>query len=201
MSAVPRRKLTAAEYLVIERAAEFKSEFYDGEMFAMAGASREHVSVNDALVGELYARLRGGPCRVYSRDLRVRVDATGLYTYPDVVVLCGPGEYDPADRDTLTNPTALIEVLSPTTERYDRGAKFRMYQRLPSLKEYVLVAQDAPAVERYVRQPDGQWTFVAFVGLDAELELTSVPVRVPLVDVYRGVEFPSPLRTDPPPAV
>ena len=108
MSAVPKRKLTEAEYLAIERAAEFKSEFYNGEMFAMAGASREHNRVKENLVIELGARLKGGPCQTYSSDQRVVVGATGLYTYPDIVILCGPGAYDPADRDTLTNPTAII---------------------------------------------------------------------------------------------
>ena len=153
MSAMPKKKLTAAEYLAIERAAEFKSEFYDGEMFAMSGASREHNTLKENLVGEFFVRLKGGPCRTWSSDQRVRVDRTGLYTYPDIVVLCGSGEYDPADRDTLLNPDAIIEVLSPSTEKYDRGAKFRLYQQIPSLTEYVLAAQDEPLIEHFARQP------------------------------------------------
>lgn len=192
MSAVPKRKLTAAEYLAIEKRAAFKSEFCRGEMFAMAGASRAHNEVKDALIAALRAAFRGGPCRTYSSDQRVLVDATGLYTYPDIVLLCGPAETDPNDPDTLTNPTAVIEVLSPTTERYDRGATFRNYQRVPSLREYVLVAQDEPVIDRFVRQADGSWGLVSFVGLDATLALTSAPARVPLADVYAGVEFPAP---------
>ncbi len=118
MSAVAKRKLSAAEYLAIEQRAEFKSEFFNGEMFAMDRASREHNRVKENLVGEVGIRLKGGPCQTYSSDQRVLVEATGLYTYPDVIILCGSGIYDPADRDTLTNPTALIEVLSPSTERF-----------------------------------------------------------------------------------
>jgi Uma2 family endonuclease len=190
MSAVSKQKLTAAEYLAAERQAERKSEFFDGEVFAMAGASREHNQINENLVGELFARLRGTKCRTVSRDQRVLVEAAGLYTYPDVVILCGPGAYDPADRDTLTNPVAIIEVLSASTERYDRGAKFRRCQQIPSLIEYVTVAQDEAVCERYVRQADGSWALVSFVGLTDTLAFTSVEARIPLADVYAGVVFP-----------
>jgi Uma2 family endonuclease len=190
MSAAPKPKLTASEYLEIERRATFKSEFFNGKIFAMAGASREHNRVKENLVGELFTRLKGGPCQTYSSDQRVMIEATGLYTYPDIVILCGPGTYDPADRDTLTNPTAIIEVLSPSTERYDRGAKFRNYQQIPSLIEYVLVAQDEAVCERYVRQADTSWALVSFVELAATLAFTSVPAHIPLTDVYSGVTFP-----------
>ena len=192
MTALPKTKLTAAEYLAVERKADFKSEFYRGEMFATAGASREHNRVKENLIGELFARLKGSRCQTFSSDQRVLVDATGLFTYPDIVVLCGPGEYDPADRDTLVNPTAIIEVLSPTTKNYDRGAKFRHYQQIPSLREYVMVAQDEAVVERFVRQADESWALVSFVGREATLAFTSVPVQIPLADVYAGVEFPEP---------
>ena len=190
MSAAPKPKLTASEYLEIERHAKFKSEFFKGEIFAMARVSREHNMIKENLVGEVGARLKGGPCQTYSSDQRVFVEATGLYTYPDIIILCSPGTYDPADRDTLTNPTAIIEVLSPSTEKYDRGAKFRNYQRIPSLIEYVLVAQDEAVCERFVRQADGSWALVSFVELSATLTFTSVPVHIPLTDVYSGVTFP-----------
>jgi len=192
MSAVPKRKLTSVEYLAIERRAEFKSEFFAGEMFARAGASREHNEIKDALIAVLRAAFKGGPCRTSSSDQRVLVNSTGLYTYPDIVILCGPGVYDPADRDTLTNPTAILEVLSESTERYDRGAKFRNYQQIPSLREYVLVAQDEPVCERFLRQADGSWALVSFVGLTATLVLLSAPAEIPLADVYAGVTFPDP---------
>ncbi|HEX4610807.1 MAG TPA: Uma2 family endonuclease, partial [Urbifossiella sp.] len=142
MSTAPPRKLTAAEYLAIERAAPFKSEFYAGKMFAMSGASPAHNTIKDNLIVSVGSSLRGSGCRTLSSDQRVRVNATGLYTYPDVLILCGPGEYAAEDPYTLLNPKVIIEVLSDSTEKYDRGAKFRQYKRLPSLMEYVLVAQD-----------------------------------------------------------
>ncbi len=192
MSAVAKSKLTASEYLAIERTASFKSEFHDGEMFAMAGASREHNAIKDNIIVELGIQLRGGGCRTFSSDQRVRVEATGLYSYPDIVLLCGKGEYDPLDRDTLVNPTAIVEVLSPTTEAYDRGAKFRQYREIRTLQEYILVSQVEPVVERFTREPDGIWSMATFVGRDAVLELICVPVRVPLAEIFRGIEFPSP---------
>jgi Uma2 family endonuclease len=190
MSAAPKPRLTSNEYLEIERRAQFKSDFFNGEMFAMGRVSLEHNRVKENLIGELGIRLQGGPCQTYSSDQRVLVEATGLYTYPDIVILCGPATSDPADRDTLTNPTAIIEVLSPSSEKYDRGTKFRNYQKIPSLIEYVLVAQDEPLCDRYVRQADGSWALVSFVGLAATLAFTSVPARIPLADVYAGVTFP-----------
>lgn len=201
MSAVPApRKLTVAEYLAREEAAEYKSEFLDGVMYplhppagprGMAGASREHNVLVRNLVGHLFARLQGGPCQVFVADQRVKVDATGLFTYPDVLVVCGPPEYAPEDRNTLTNPRVVVEVLSPSTERYDRTTKFRHYAQLPSVQEYVLVSQDEPLAERFTRQPDGTWARAEFVGLDAALALASVPAEVPTAEVYRGVEFPA----------
>jgi Uma2 family endonuclease len=190
MSTAPKRKMTAREYLEIEERADTKSEFFNGEMFAMSGASIEHNRIKENLGIEIGARLKGGPCRTYSSDQRVLVEATGLYTYPDIAILCGAGATDPANRNTLTNPTAIIEVLSPSSERYDRGAKFRNYQQIPSLTEYILVAQDEAVCERYVRQADGSWALISFVGLTPTMELTSVPVRIPLADVYAGVALP-----------
>ena len=189
MSALPKYRLTASEYLTIERAAAYKSEFYQGEMFAMAGASKEHNRVKENLIGLMFSQLLGTPCSSTSSDQRVLIEETGLYTYPDIVVTCGPGEYDPDDEDSLTNPTAIIEVLSPSTEGYDRGAKFRQYTRIRSLKEYLVVAQAEAAIERYARQADGTWNITSFVGLEAELAFESMPVRIPLGSIYRGVEF------------
>jgi len=191
MSAAPKpRKLTVAEYFALEEKAERRSEFYDGEMFAMAGASREHNAITRNLTAEFHNRLKEGPCQVFVADLRVKVDRTGLYTYPDLLIVCGPPEYAPENRDTLVNPKVVIEVLSPSTERYDRTTKFRHYKQLPSVMEYVLVAQDEPLVERYVRQTDASWGQVDFVGLGASLTLATVSAVVPLAEIYRGVEFP-----------
>ena len=195
MSALPKVRLTEAEYLDIERKAEFKSEFFRGEMFAMAVASREHNYVKENLVGELYARLKGTPCRSLSGDQRVKVSATGLYTYPDVVIVCGKAEYDSIDRDALINPVVIIEILSPSTEKYDRGAKFRQYQQLGSVKEYVLVSQEVPVCESFVRQADGTWNLTTVTDLKADFEFSTVKVRIPMADIYNGVDFTYPLPT------
>lgn len=200
MSAAPKKKLTEAEYLAIENAAEFKSEFYDGVMYPlhrdpvtnMAGASRPHNEVKENLIGELFARFRGGPCRTYSSDQRVRLTATGMYAYPDIVIVCGRPEIAPEDRHTIVNPQVVIEVLSPSTEGYDRGLKFGQYERQPTIREIILVAQDEPLVERYVRQESGDFLRTVFDDLTGGFALATVPARIPLADVYRGVEFPDP---------
>ncbi len=192
MSAVPKALLTEEEYLRIERGAVFRSEFFRGEMFAMAGASFEHTRVKDNLSAALQGRFRGGPCWSATTDLRVQVEATGLYTYPDLVAACGPPEFRGAARDTLVNPALIVEVLSDSTEQYDRGKKFGHYQRVDSLREYLLICQDQPRCESFVRQPDGSWRFTVHAGLAAELVLTAVPARIPLAELYEGVAFPPP---------
>jgi Uma2 family endonuclease len=190
MSSAPQTKLTPAEYLAIERKAEVKSEYYRGEMFAMAGASEEHSLVKDNLAREVGNQLKNGPCRVVTSDMRVKVDATGLYTYPDVVIYCDKGQFEDAVFDTLLNPRVIVEVLSDSTERYHRGAKAQQYWRIASLQEYVLVSQSTPLVERRVRQPDGSWLMTEFSGLDQMVDFVSVSARVSLAEIYRNVEFP-----------
>jgi len=194
VSAIPKRQLSVDEYLELERLAPHKSEFYRGDMFAMAGASREHNTVKENLIGELYGRLKGLPCRTYSSDQRLHVDPTGLYTYPDILIVCGEPQYDAKDRDTITNPTAIIEVLSPSTEKYDRGAKFRQYQQLASLKEYILVSHDEPLCERFVRQDDGSWNLTSATGLTGSFTFQSLAVSIPMTDIFRDVEFSDPTR-------
>jgi Uma2 family endonuclease len=152
----PKTLLTENEYLAIERRAESRSEFYNGEMFALAAASRRHNMEVTNLVIALGTQLRYRPCNVYSNDMRVRVANTGLFTYPDVVVTCGEEEFADDEQDTLLNPLVNFEVLSDSTEAYDRGKTFEHYQSIESLSTYVLVAQDAPRIERYVRQDDGR---------------------------------------------
>lgn len=190
MSAAPKRRLTIEEYFAIEREAPFKSEFFDGEMFAMEGATSSHNIIKSNIEGELYGRLKGGPCRTMSSDQRVKVERTGLVTYPDVLIVCGKQEFAVEDEHTLVNPVAIIEVLSPSTEKYNRGAKFRNYQQIPSFKEYILVDQNEAVCERFIRQVDGSWALVSFVGLESELVFTSVEARIPLKDIYAGVTFP-----------
>lgn len=190
MSAAPKRLLTPQEYLARERRAEFRSEFYRGEMFAMAGASWEHCLITDNMARETGNQLKGGPCRVVTKDMRVRVEATGLYTYPDIVIICDQPRFEDNVLDTLLNPTALVEVLLESTERYDRGDKFAQYRRIPSLREFVLVAQDRVRIERYVRQPDDNWLLTEFADANGTFEYTSVPARISIAEIYRGVEFP-----------
>ncbi len=189
MSSVLKPLLAPQEYLAKERKAEFKSEFYRGEMFAMAGVSYEHTSIKDNVARHAGNQLENGPCHVLTSDMRVKVDATGLYTYPDIVVVCGEPQLEDDVLDTLLNPRVLIEVLSESTEKYDRGEKFKHYQKILSLQEYVLIAQDEPLVVRHFRQPDDSWQPSEFRGL-ATLDFASIPVKIALTDIYRGVEFP-----------
>ncbi len=196
MSAVPKPRLTPAEYLAKERAADFKSEYLRGEMFAMAGASFAHNLVKDNLSWCVRNALAGSTCTTVTSDTRVKVSATGLYTYPDVILMCGPPELEDHHGDTLLNPHVVFEVLSDSTEKYDRGKKFEHYQAVPSLREYVLVAQDAVRVERYVRQPDETWVLTIFRDPAGDFTLATAPARVRLADVYRGVTF-APEPTEP----
>lgn len=189
MSAVPKRRLTPEEYLVQERRAPFKSEYYRGETFAMAGATREHNLVCSNVARETGNQLKERPCEVYQSDMRVKVSRTGQYAYPDVTIVCGQPLFDDEVRDTLLNPTVLIEVLSKSTELYDRGIKSASYRKISSLKEYVLIAQDRPQVERYVRQPDGSWLLREASELTESVTLESVGVVLPLAEVYRQVTF------------
>ena len=189
MSTVPKRLLTSDEYLAQERRATFKSEYYRGETFAMAGASREHNLIVGNIVREVGNGLKGHRCEVYPSDMRVKVSATGLYTYPDVTVVCGTPEFEDEHRDILLNPTVLVEVLSDSTEAYDRGAKWEQYRKLPSLKEYLLIAQDRPHVERYMRQPDGGWLLREAAEPDSSVALDSISVVLPMSEVYRQVTF------------
>jgi len=190
MSTAMKRLLTPQEYLVKERAAEFRSEFLRGEMFAMAGTSWEHTLVKDNLAGELRNQLKGGPCRALTSDMRVKVDATGLYTYPDIVIVCEEPQFEDKEFDTLLNPRCIVEVLSDSTEGYDRGAKFGHYRQVASLQEYVLVAQDRPLIERYLRQQDDSWVLTVVNDLAKSFAFASVKAEVPLAEIYSGVEFP-----------
>jgi Uma2 family endonuclease len=174
----------------MERASDIKHEFYQGEIFAMAGASREHDRIAGNTFASLHAQLRKRPCDIYSSDVRVRVNAAGLYTYPDISIVCGEAQFTTDKPDTLLNPTLIVEVLSPSTEGYDRGKKFQLYRALTSLQEYVLISQDQARIERYMRQSsDHPWLFTDHAGLDAALELPSIGCRLALADVYEKVTF------------
>jgi Uma2 family endonuclease len=191
MSSQPSTFLTPEEYLEIERRAERKSEYFQGEMFAMAGASLVHVLIVGNLVRELGNRLEAGPCRVYSSDLRLRVSPNGFFTYPDVMVICGDPQFADNRGDTVVNPVLIIEVLSTSTEAYDRGKKFEQYRTLPSLREYILVAQDAPRIEQFTPQPDGHWLSAETIGMDASIRLASIDCVLPLSKIYSKIDWPA----------
>lgn len=177
---------TPEEYLALERSAEFKSEYLDGRIVAMTGATIEHVTIAGNVYAELRARLRGGPCRALMSDMRVQIGGGRRYTYPDVAAVCGELRFMDGTLDTLMNPALIVEVLSPSTEAYDRGEKFLNYQTIESLQEYVLVAQDRVLVERFVRA-GGFWTLSTISDLDHSLELTSVDCVIPLREIYENV--------------
>ena len=185
-------RLTPEEYLRLERAAQTKSEYFDGEMISMPGSSYEHNVIVMNLLLTLGNQVSDRTAQIYPPDMRVKVSSTGLYTYPDVVVVCGDSRFEDQDVDTLLNPTLIIEVLSESTESYDRGRKFSHYRTVESLREYVLVAQSECRIEQYVRQSDGKWLYTESSDPDASLELTSIACRLPLTLVYRKIEFQSP---------
>ena len=189
MSTQPKTYLTPEQYLEIERRAEYKSEYYQGEMFAMSGATREHNLIVASIVASLYSQLRSSPCETYPSDMRVHVRDTGLYTYPDVVIACQEPRFLDGQLDTLVNPTLLVEILSPSTEAYDRGRKFDHYQSIESLRQYLLVASDRIHADLYTRQPDGGWLLTSADGPAGTLALASVNCQIALADVYEKVDL------------
>lgn len=189
MQAEARTYLTEEEYLEIERRAEYRSEYFAGEIFAMAGGSRKHSAIIFNLTVVLGSRLRGGSCRGYSSDLRIEISGIGKYTYPDLTVVCGEEIFHDDMNDTLLNPTVIIEVLSPSTEAYDRGKKFEHYRKLESLREYVLVSQDQPRIETFLRQETGEWLYRDVSGIEAVARLASIDCEMPFGNIYDNVEF------------
>ena len=189
MSAQLKIRLTPEEYLAVERKAEYKSEYYAGEVFAMSGVSEAHNLIAGNVSAALHAQLRKRPCKVYPSDMRVKVSPTGLYTYLDVTVVCGEAQFEDDQKDTLLNPTVLVEVLSPSTEDYDRGRKFEHYRKLEPLKEYMLIAQDKYHIEHYVRQPDNQWLLSETDSLPDTIHLPSINCDLMLADVYDKVDM------------
>ncbi len=192
MSTLPKTYLTPEQYLEIERKAEFKSEYYQGEMFAMSGAREGHNLIVWNLAAELHRQLRAKPCRAYINDMRVRVNATGLYTYPDVAAVCGEPQFLDDTRDTLLNPSLIVEVLSPSTEAYDRGRKFEHYRSVESVSEYLMLASERVSAELYTRQPDGRWLLTAAAHMEDSLDLQSVGAHLSLADLYEKVDLTAP---------
>lgn len=191
MTSQPKTYLTPEEYLAVERQNEYKSEYIGGEMVAMTGASRRHNLITFNIAGILNSQLRGRPCEGYVNDMRVKIASRReyAYTYPDVVIVCGEPQFEDDHLDTLLNPTVLIEVLSESTERYDRGTKFGFYRTLESLTEYVLVAQDEYKIEQYTKQPDGRWLLSDHRSPEDVVELASVQCALALREVYEKVSL------------
>jgi Uma2 family endonuclease len=189
MSTQVKPLLTPEQYLEIERAAESKSEYFHGRMFAMSGGSLNHARLVRNLIVSLDTQLRGRRCEVAASDLRLRVSPDGLYTYPDIVVFCGPPQFADDRTDTIVDATVIVEVLSPSTENYDRGFKFEQYRRLSSLQDYLVMAQDRVHVECATRQEDDSWLLRETSDLHGTIQLPSIECSFSLADAYRSVQF------------
>ena len=193
-SAVTTTRTTPQQYLATQRASEQKSEYLNGEVYAMVGASRRHNLIVTNVVRELSQQVKGRSCEVYPSDMRLKVSATDkvsateLYTYPDVSVVCDDPEFEDAQRDTLLNPTVLVDVLYQSTEAYDRGEKFAHYRKIPSLQDYLMIAQSTHRLEHYRRQPDGRWLLTESTSLDDSIDLPSIQCNLALAEIYDKVE-------------
>ncbi len=195
MSTVPKHYITPEEYLHRERKAEFRSEFFRGEMFAMAGASANHNLIVSNCIQTLGQQLKKKPCRVYPSDLKLRIERTGLYTYPDLSVVCGEPQLESDAGDVLLNPVVLVEVLSDSTEAYDRGKKFEHYRTISSLKHYVLIAQDRHSIDCFTRSADGSWNLTSCQGLEGKITLEAIESELLGSEVYDKVVFTAPTST------
>jgi Uma2 family endonuclease len=191
MATNPKTLLTEEEYLAFERRSEFRHEYVAGEVFDMTGASRKHIRIVTNIIFVLETQLRDGPCNVYSNDMRVSVRRARHYAYPDVVVTCGEEEFADAELDTLLNPLVIFEVLSDTTEAYDRGKKFESYQKIESLTDYLLVSQHARRIEQYTRGSGRDWVYTEAHEPGESVRIQSIGCELKLEDVYLKVEPPA----------
>jgi Uma2 family endonuclease len=191
MASLSKTLISPQEYLERERRAEYKSEYLNGEVYAMSGAREPHVLIATNLCTELNLGLRDKPCRVYNSDLRVRVNPTGayMYCYPDLAVTCEKPQFEDGHLDTLLNPLFLVEILSDSTEMRDRRVKAPLYRKLQSLQEFLLISQWEPHVERYTRQFNREWHMAEADGLDGSITLASLQLTLKLSEIYRQVEF------------
>ena len=188
MSAVPKTYISEEIYLEEERKASTKSEYYQGEVFAMAGATKEHNKIVASIIGELYSFLKDNPCSIFPSDIRIHVEENTLYTYPDVTIACEEEKYLDDTFDTLLNPTIIIEVLSPSTEDYDRGTKFKLYRGIPSLKNYVMVSSTEMLAEVYTRSGD-TWILTTAKGKEASIHISAIKYDLSLPDIYAQVDI------------
>jgi len=189
MSAQRKPYATVEQYLAIERVALEKSEYYNGEMFLMAGASEPHNAISANVFGMLWSHFRKRGCRAYGSDMRIYTKTTGLFSYADAVVVCGKPEFYDDYRDILTNPMLIAEVLSPTTAEYDKGKKFELYKGSPSFQDYLLIEQQEAKVEHWQKVETGEWLVSQYVGLEAVLEIPRYELHIPLSDIYLNIDF------------
>jgi Uma2 family endonuclease len=189
MTAQPQLAISEEEYLVYERAGTIKHEYYRGRIYAMTGTKESHNLIAGNTLATFHSQLRHKPCRVYPSDMRIKVLRTGLNTYPDVGIVCGQPQFTDTIHDTLTNPTVIIEILSPSTERFDRGLKFENYRTIETLHDYLLIAQDHSHIEHYVRQANDQWLLTKATQLEEAIYLASLESTLRLEDVYEKVEL------------
>jgi Uma2 family endonuclease len=191
-------KYTVDQYLELERASDERHLYVDGEIYAMAGESGEHGDITVNIVVSLGSQLKGKPCRARTKDTKVRSgttpmlgrNASGMFSHPDVVVICGEPEYHDAEKDVVLNPTAIVEVLSPSTEAFDRGKKFTRYQTSnPTLSDYILVSQDIPQIEHFVREKNGKWSYSHFTGLESGVTIASIGCTLKMAEVYERVSL------------
>ncbi|MBI3650799.1 MAG: Uma2 family endonuclease [Acidobacteria bacterium] len=190
MSALRKEKLyTPEQYLELERAAEERHEYLDGQIYLMSGGSPKHSTICVNVSGELRFQLKGKPCQVFEANMKVGTSTSSLFSYPDVSVVCGEPAIHDKHRDVLTNPKVIIEVLSPSTERFDRGKKFARYQRFDSFTDYVLIAQDEPRVEHFARQANGTWVLTVATTLKSKIQIASIACALQLAEVYDRIEF------------
>lgn len=189
MTAQPKRTVSPEEYLVFEQTSDKKHEYYAGMIYAMAGGSARHNRIAGSTYAALYAQLRRRNCTVYPSDMRVKAIQTGLYTYPDIAIVCGNEQYEGKKEDTLLNPIIIIEILSPSTEKYDRGKKFQHYRSIFSLREYILIAQDEYHIEQFTRQSDNTWVFSEAVGLAGTIHLSAIQCTLLLEEVYEKIDL------------
>ncbi|HEV2883085.1 MAG TPA: Uma2 family endonuclease [Pyrinomonadaceae bacterium] len=187
MSRQAQTYITPEEYLALERQAEYKNEYFDGEIFAMVGASRKHNLISVNITATLHTQLKGRPCEVYSSDMRIRIPNADIYTYADVTVACGEPKFEDAELDTLLNPDLIVEVLSKSTASYDRRQKFAFYRTIETLTDYILVSQENFHVEHYAKQPDGRWLLSDFRSPDDVVKLDSLRCALPLKEIYDKV--------------
>jgi Uma2 family endonuclease len=189
VSTQPRNRITPQEYLELDRKSEIRNEYFDGQMFAMSGATRDHIRIVTNITFELESQFLDRPCELYPTEMRTKVSQTGLYTYPDIAAVCVKPQFEDDHFDTLLNPQLIIEVLSDSTESYDRGRKFAHYRNIDSLREYVLVSQNECRVERFTRQDDGNWLYSETTDPEGSVELASVTCRLSLSRVYHKIDF------------